>query len=395
MKMDNGKLKERNRKLSIINFQLSTIFELSTFMAFVKKEFYHVLRDKRTLLILIGIPIFQIILFGFALTNEIKNSKIVICDYANDRASQQITRKLRENDNFEIQETLMSHKQIEEAFKAENIKLAIVFPVNFNSDLLHLNHAQVQIIADASDPNTANTLTNYATSIIRDYQLEMLSNSAVPLRIIPEVRMLYNPELKGPTNFVPGVMALVLMLVCVMMTSVSIVREKETGTMEILLVSPMSPVLVVISKAIPYLFLSIVNLIVILLLSVTLLEMPINGSITLLFAESILLIITALSLGLLISNIAQSQQSAMLISMMGMMVPTMLFTGFMFPIENMPVPLQLICNIVPSKWYYTIVKSIMIKGLGFSAIWKETLVLAGMTGLLLLVSFKKFKTRLE
>ncbi|MDR2146476.1 MAG: ABC transporter permease [Tannerella sp.] len=368
---------------------------MTQFLSFVKKEFYHIFRDKKTLLILIGLPIVQIVLFGFALTNEIKNSKIVICDYAKDEASQRIIGKLGASRNFNIQQTLLSHLQIEKAFKAGNIKLAIIFPANFNNDRLHLHQAQIQIIADASDPNTANTLTNYASAIILDYQQELMQNTAIPFRIVPEIRMLYNPELKGATNFVPGVMALVLMLVCVMMTSVSIVREKEMGTMEVLLVSPFNPFLVIISKVIPYLFLSIINLCIILILSVTLLDMPINGSILLLFAESILLIFTALALGIFISTTAQSQQSAMLISLMGMLLPTLLFTGFMFPIENMPVPLQVVSHIVPARWYYIIVKSVMIKGLGFSAIWKETLILFGMACLLLAVSFKKFKIRLS
>ncbi len=367
---------------------------MKQFLTFVRKEFYHVFRDSKTLLMLFGLPIVQIVLFGFALTNEIKNSKIAICDYAKDEASQQIINKLAASNNFEIEEVLMDAAQIEQAFKAGSIKMAVVFPVNFNKDLLHFNRTQIQVIADASDPNTASTLVNYVNIIVNDYQQELIQQTNIPLRIVPEMRMLYNPELKGATNFVPGVMALVLMLVCVLMTSVSIVKEKEHGTMEILLVSPINPFLFIISKAVPYLFLSIVNLVVILILSVTLLDMPINGSIVLLIAESILLIITALSLGLLISNVTQSQQAAMLISMMGMLVPTMLFTGFMFPLENMPLPLQIIANAVPSKWYYTIVKSIMIKGLGFSAIWKETLVLFGMTCFLLVVSFKKFKTRL-
>ena len=189
--------------------------------------------------------------------------------------------------------------------------------------------------------------------------------------------MLYNPQLKGAPNFVPGVMALVLMLVCVMMTAISIVKEKETGTMEVLLVSPFKPILVIFSKAIPYLLLSLVNVTTILLLSVLCSNLPINGSILLLFAESVLFIITCLTLGIFISIKTSSQQVAMLISLMGMLLPTMLFSGFMFPIENMPVPLQVISNIIPSKWYYIIVKSIMIKGLGFSAIWKETLILFG------------------
>lgn len=367
---------------------------MKQFLSFVRKEFYHVFRDSKTLLMLFGLPIVLIVLFGFAVTNEIKNARIVVCDYAKDPASQEIINRLSANRTFHLNRVLLDHTQIAAAFKKEDIKLAVIFPANFNKELLHANKAQVQLIADASDPNTASTLTQYATAIIMEYQRQLVQSNNIPYTITPEVRMLYNPELKGVTNFVPGIMALVLMLVCVLMTSVSIVREKERGTMEVLLVSPFNPVMVIIAKAIPYLFLSIVNLSIILVLSVTLLGMPVNGSILLLFAESILLIITALSLGLLISNVTQSQQSAMLISMMGMLVPTMLFTGFMFPIENMPVPLQVICNIIPSKWYYTIVKSIMIKGLGFGAIWKETLVLFGMTCLLLVISFKKFKIRL-
>lgn len=367
---------------------------MKQFSAFIKKEFYHVFRDGKTLLMLFGMPVIMIVLFGFALTNEIRNAKIIICDYAQDVASQQIINRLKANKTFELEKSIINHTQIEEEFRKDNIKLVIVFPENFNNDLLHVNKAQIQIIADASDPNTAATLTTYAQSVIMEYQQELTKNSPIPYAIIPEVRMLYNPELKGATNFVPGVMALVLSLICVLMTAVSIVKEKEMGTMEILLVSPLNPFLVIISKAIPYFVLSLINLTAILLLSVTLLDMPINGSLVLLYAESSLLILCALSLGLLISNTAQSQQSAMLLSMLGMMVPTMLFTGFMFPLENMPVPLQIFANIFPSKWYYIIIKSIMIKGLGFSAIWKETLILALTTCFLLLVSMKKFKIRL-
>jgi len=368
---------------------------MKQFITFVKKEFRHVFRDPKTLLILFGLPIVQITLFGFALSNEIKNSKIVVCDYAKDEMSTQIIAKLEASNNFEVERYLMSSREIDEAFKRGTIKMAIVFPQNFAHDLAHQNAAQIQIITDASDPNTATTLTNYANSIIRDFQLQASKGAAIPYSIQPEVRMLYNPELKGATNFVPGVMSLVLMLVCVLMTSVSIVREKELGTMEVLLVSPFNPILVILSKATPYFILSMLNVGLILVMSVYMLDMPINGSLLLLFAESALLIITSLSLGLLISNSTNSQQTAMLISLMGMMIPVMLFTGFMFPIENMPLPLQYVSNIIPSKWYYIIVKSIMIKGLGFGAIWKETLILVGMTVFLLFLSLRKFKTRLE
>lgn len=367
---------------------------MKQFSSFVKKEFYHVFRDGKTLIMLFGIPVTLIVLFGFAVTNEIKNAKIVVCDYANDPASHEIINKLEVNETFHLSKALLSHLQIEESFKKENIKLVVVFPANFYHDLLHLNKAQVQIIADGSDPNTANTLTNYAKAVIMQYQQELGENNNIPYAITPETRMLYNPELKGAVNFVPGIMALILMLVCVLMTSISIVREKEMGTMEVLLVSPFNPLMVVISKAIPYLALSLVNLAVILILSFTILGLPVNGSIMLLTAETILLILCALSLGLMISNITQTQQNAMLMSLLGLMLPTMLFTGFLFPLESMPKALQIFSNIVPAKWYYIIVKSIMVKGLGFSAIWKETLILFGTTCFFLIISLKKFKIRL-
>lgn len=367
---------------------------MKQFLVFIRKEFYHVFRDPKTLLLLFGMPIAQIVLFGFALTNEIKNANIVICDYANDNASHRIINKIEASKDFEIQKEILGHQQIEDAFKTGTIKLAIVFPVNFNHDLQHLNKAQIQLIADASDPNTANTLTSYATNVILSYQKEIMHPNVTPLQINTSVRLIYNPELKGVFNFVPGVMALVLLLVCVLMTSVSIVREKEMGTMEVLLVSPFNPILVILSKAVPYFLLSLLNLTVILILSTQLLGMPINGSILLLYFESSLLILCALALGLLISNSTESQQVAMLISLMGMLLPTILLTGFMFPLENMPKPLQLIANLLPSKWYYITIKSIMIKGLGISSIWKETLILAGMTLFLLVLSIRKFKIRL-
>lgn len=367
---------------------------MKQFITFVKKEFAHVLRDRKTLLILFGLPIVQILIFGFAMTNEVKNSTIVVADYAKDIVSQQLITKIEASQYFEIERSLMSHSEIEAAFKTGKIKMAIIFPENFNHDLLHENKAQLQVIADATDPNQATTLTNYLSAVVADYQQELNTGNSIPMQIIPETRMLYNPQLKGVHNFVPGVMALVLMLVCVMMTAISIVREKEIGTMEILLVSPFKPLLVIVSKAVPYLILSLVNVVTILLLSVFVLDLPVNGSVILLFAESTLFIITSLALGLLISVRTQSQQIAMLISLMGMLLPTLLFSGFMFPIENMPWPLQIISNAVPAKWFYIIVKSIMIKGLGFAAIWKETLILLGITLFLVAVSLKNFKIRL-
>jgi len=367
---------------------------MKQFFIFVYKEWLHIWRDRRTLVILIWMPIVQIILYGFALTNEVKNSMIAVYDQSNDESTTKIIHEIDGSRYFEVIKYLHSYKEIGATFRQGKIRLAVIFPANFQKDLLQKNTAQIQLIADASDPNTANTLTNYATAIINDYQKRLNQNQQLPYTIKTQLRMLYNPELKSAYNFVPGVMALVLMLVCAMMTSIAIVREKELGTMEVILVSPLKPFRIIIAKTIPYLAVSIFNIACILLLSVYVLGVPINGSLVLLIGESILFTITALSIGILISNSTKTQQTAMFTSMLSLFLPTLLFSGFLFPIENMPVPLQILSNIVPAKWYYIIVESVMIKGLGFAAVWKETMILVVMTLILLGISIKNFKIRL-
>ncbi|MEP7258024.1 MAG: ABC transporter permease, partial [Flavitalea sp.] len=307
---------------------------MKQFLSLVKKEFYHILRDRQTMFILLGMPIVQIILFGFALTNEVKNAKIAVLDNSKDISTISITEEVAASRYFDIEKNLSSYNEIESAFREGKIKMAMVFPQHFHADLVHFNKAQVQLVADASDPNTANTLTNYAAAIILDYQRRITDNKKLPYTINPEVRMLYNPQLKGAYSMVPGVMAMVLMLVCTMMTAITIVREKELGTMEALLVSPVQPLKIILAKAVPYLLLSIVNIASILLLSVFVLEVPINGSLTLLTFESILFTLTCLAFGLLISTSTESQQTAMFISLTGMFLPTVMLSGFMFPIEN-------------------------------------------------------------
>jgi len=368
---------------------------MKQFLFFIQKEFYHVWRDKRTLFILFGMPVMQILIFGFALTNEVKNSRLAIVDMARDNTSRAIIDKIAASRYFDLEKYLSDPAEIEATFKTGKVKLAVVFPSNFEYQLTHGGQASIQLIADATDPNVATTLANYASGIIMDYQAGLGATQALPLTIQTEIRMLYNPQLKGAYNFVPGVMAMVLMLVCAMMTSISIVKEKEMGTMEVILVSPIVPIRVVIAKMIPYFILSAVNIGSILLLSVFVLDVPIQGNLLLLISECLLFTITVLSLGLFISTIANSQQVAMLVSLMGLFLPTILLSGFMFPVENMPIVLQVISNIVPAKWFYYIVRAVMIKGLSFDYIWEETLILAGMTLFFMVVSVKKFKTRLE
>lgn len=367
---------------------------MKQFLSFIKKEFYHIWRDKRTMFILLGMPVVQIVIFGFALTNEVKNAKIAVLDNAKDETTASLSEQVNASRYFDIEKNLTSYKQVEEEFRKGKIKLAVVFPPQFGEDLKHFNKAQVQLIADAADPNTANQLTNYATAIIMDFQNRITQERKLPYTINTEMRMLYNPQLKGAFNFVPGVMAMVLLLVCTMMTAITIVREKEMGTMEIMLVSPMRPQLVVLAKAVPYLLLSTVNISSILLLSRFVLEVPINGSLLLLIFESILFTLVSLSLGLLISSRAESQQTAMFISLIGMFLPTIMLSGFMFPVENMPLPLRVISNIVPAKWFFIVVKSVMIKGVGLHVVWKETLILGGMMLFFLTMAIKRFKIRL-
>jgi ABC-2 type transport system permease protein len=363
-------------------------------ITFIQKEFHHILRDTRSMLVLIGLPIVQLLIFGFAITTEVRNANIAILDNSKDEITQDIITKIESSQYFDIDRAITTNEQIEKSFKTGNIKLAIVFQPNFQNELSHSNKAQLQIIADATDPNQATTLTNYISSIVMDYQNEMNQQNKLPYTIKTEIRMLYNPQLKGAYTSVPGVMGMILLLISAMMTSIAIVREKELGTMEIILVSPMKPWLVVISKVIPYFIISLINVATILILSVFVLGLPIEGSLFLLIGSTIIYIFCALSLGILISTITETQQAAMLISLLGLMLPVVMLSGYAFPIANMPTILQVLSNLVPAKWYIVIVKSVMIKGIGIEQIWKELLILLAMTGTFLIISIKRFKIRL-
>ncbi len=364
-------------------------------LPFIYKEFLHVFRDRRVLLILFGMPVVQVILFGFALSNEIKNTKIALFDHDKTSASQQLSQKINENQYFDIAENLTSSKEFENSFKSGDIRLVVNIPEGFSENLNNGQKTSIQLIADGTDINLANQISSYLGNIITSFYAEHQMVASQSYSVTPEIRMFYNPQLKGAPNFVPGVMAMVLLIVCVMMTAIAIVKEKETGTMEILLVSPMKPAYIIISKAVPYFVISVLILTAIITLSVTLLDMPVNGSLLLLYFVSFIYIMTSLFLGILISIQSKTQQQAMLLSLMGMMLPTLILSGYMFPVENMPKPLQIMSNIVPATWYYKMIKNIMIKGTGLEEIWRQLLVLTGMMLLLFTISMKKFKKRLE
>lgn len=340
-------------------------------------------------MILLGMPVLQIILFGFAITTELNHSRVAVLDPSKDAVTTRITERIDENRYFSVVKELSSASDIETVFRHDEADIVVAFTPDFDANL-STGEAGIQLVVDATDPNTGNMMAGYVQGIVG--QALQSGTQSSP---IVQTHLLFNPQMKSAYNFVPGVMGLILMLICAMMTSISIVREKETGTMEVLLVSPIRPIFIILAKAVPYLVLSCVNLATILLLSVYVLHVPVEGSLWTLSFLSLLLIAVALSLGLLISCVVQNQVAAMIVSGMGLMMPVMLLSGMIFPIESMPAVLQWISNIIPARWYIQAVKKVMIEGLGMAAVWHEALILSGMAALLVGLSLKKFKERLE
>ena len=322
---------------------------MKQFIAFVRKEFYHIFRDRRTMLILLGMPVIQIILFGFAITTEVKNVRLAVLDPSNDVMTRKIIDKLDASEYFTVARRFHSPQEMDLAFRKNVVDMALVFGEHF-TDGLYSGDARVQLVVDATDPNMSTTQMNYAAGIIAAAGQEMLPPNISMGRLAPDIKLLYNPQMKSAYNFVPGVMGLILMLICAMMTSISIVREKETGTMEILLVSPVKPLFIILAKAVPYFVLSFVNLITILLLSVFVLDVPVVGSLFWLVIVSLLFIFVSLSLGLLISSVTRTQVAAMLASGLILMMPTMVLSGMIFPVESMPLVLQIISDLIPARW---------------------------------------------
>lgn len=369
---------------------------MSSFRGFIIKEFKQIYRDTRTLLVLFGMPVIMLVLFGFAIRNEVDNVKIAVLDFSRDEVTREITQKLSASPSFELSAYLNTYDEVRDIFKTGEIKEVVVFENDFGRKLVRDRVANVQIITDATDPNLANIVQSYTSNILRDYISGRNSQLQVETSgIIPEIRMMYNPELKSVNLFVPGIIAVILMLVSALMTSISITREKEMGNMEILLVSPLKPIHIILGKVLPYLALSIANVVVILVLARFIFKVPFEGSYLFFFLEASLFIMTALSLGVLISSSANNQQTAMMVSLAGLLLPTVLLSGFIFPVESMPVPLQVISHAIPAKWFLIIVRDIMLKGSGILLLWEETIILLGITILLIGISLKKFKVRLQ
>lgn len=364
--------------------------------AFIQKEFRHIFRDRRTTLIVLVMPIVQIILFGFAISTEVHNAVVDVVGDSGDPVVRNIIDRIDNNKYLSIGEFHNSPSEAEVRIRKGKAKAFLYFESDFDKKFSSQGKAVIQIVSDGSDPNSAQIVMNYIKGVLQSSQVEfserMFGVGATSMR--PNVQLMYNPAMNSSYNFVPGVMGLILMLICSMMTAVSIVEEKEMGTMELVLVSPVKPFWIILSKLIPYLFLSLINFVSVLLLAHYVMEVPIRGSLTLLSFSALIFVGSSLGLGLLVSVISKTQQTAMLLCGMGLTMPTMLLSGIIFPCESMPVALQALSDVIPAKWFIIIVKKIMIQGVGLQEIAKELTVLSGMAVFLLWVSVKNFKTRL-
>ncbi len=351
---------------------------MKQFISFVIKEARHILRDKRTMLILFGMPVMMMLIFGFAITTDVKNVRTVVVTSHWNHLTQQAVDRLRASEYFTITQTAATPKEAERLIRHQKADLAIVFSNDFG-----VRNAEAQFIVDGADPNMSQQWTTYAQQVMLNPDTSILNT-----------KMLYNPQMKSAYNFVPAIMGMLLMLVCAMMTSISVVREKEKGTMELLLVSPARPLMVIIAKAVPYLILAFVILCVILLMARYVLGVPLAGSLFWIIAVSIIYILLALSLGLLISNVAQTQLIALLLSAMVLLMPVVMLSGMLFPVESMPQILQWVAAVMPPRYYIQAMRKLMIMGVSINEVAKEVTILIGMTAFLLTIALAKFKVRL-
>ncbi|MDX1672181.1 MAG: ABC transporter permease [Balneolaceae bacterium] len=369
---------------------------MHSFKGFVIKEFKQIYRDKRTVVVLFGMPVIMMILFGFAIRNEVENAQVKIFDPSKDEVTRQIIEKIDASNYFTVVGSLQQLDHTGQLFREGMIDEVIAFETDFARKLKRGEAPRVQIITDASNPNLAQLTQDYTAAIIADFTSAYGTGPGIQIStVVPHVTMLFNPELESANLFVPGLIAVILMLISALMTSISITREKEMGNMEILLVSPLKPYHIIIGKVMPYLVLSFINVVTILLLARWVFDVPFRGSYLFFTAEATLYIFTALALGVFISTRANNQQTAMMVALAGLLLPTVLLSGFIFPIPSMPLVLQWFSNIIPAKWFLVIVRSIMLKGTGLQFLWVETLVLAGMTLFFIAMSLKSFKERLE
>ncbi len=359
----------------------------------LKKEFIHIFRDKITLFLVLAMPIALVLLFGFTISSEIRNAKISVLDQANDSQSKQLCKKLSASGYFQIVSYPSSEQEADSDFKLKNIKLALVIPSHFEESLSREHSATLQVINDVSDLNVASILNNYVRAVVHDFESDYNATTGMSQNFTINTKMLYNPTSNSVYMFVPGIITLIMILVTALMTSITLAREKETGTMRMLLITPVSKIHIIIGKVIPYMIISFLSTIIILVISVLVFKMPINGSIPFLLFLCVIFMMTAASFGMLISSVSTSQLDAMMITMMGLFLPTVLLSGFLFPLNSMPLFFQWLANIFPAKWFILAIKDVMIKGSGFLDIWRYMLVLFLMAVVFITFSIKQLDKR--
>ena len=367
---------------------------MSALRGLLLKETFHILRDRRTLAVLILLPIVQVILFGYAIRTDVKDVRLAIVDPLPDETTVELRNRFTAGGTFRTVAVLPTARALEPLFQTDSAQVAIVFPVGFGSRIASGESAELLIITDAAEPNTGSARQNFVTAVIQQYERDQ-RRRAGGIRIVPEARARFNPTRESANLFVPGLMTMVLNIIAALMTALSITREKETGTMEALLVSPLRPWEIIVGKVAPYLVIGFISVLTVLAEAYLIFDVPIHGSLVLLLAEGLLFILVALSMGILISARTSSQRVAMMGALLATMLPTQMLSGFIFPLESMPAPLQVISNIVPGKWFVLIARGIMLKGVGLEHLWQETLVLGGMALFLLVASTRSFKVRLQ
>jgi ABC-2 type transport system permease protein len=360
----------------------------------LRKETYHILRDRRTLAVLIFMPIVQVILFGFSIRTDVRDVRLAIVDPSPDAATLAIRDRFNASGVFRTVAVAARLSDLDALFKSDTVQVAVAFEPEFGRRLASGQPARILVTTDATEPNSGTARQFYVDAVIQGYEAEQPRGAGM-VRIVPQARSRFNPTRASTNLFVPGLMAMVLMIIAALMTALSLTREKETGTMEALLVSPLRPWQIIIGKVAPYLGIGFVSVLMVLVVARVVFSVPMRGSLTLLLAEGTLFILVALSLGILVSARTSSQRVAMLGALMGTMLPTQMLSGFVFPIESMPTVLQWVTLIVPARWFVTIARGIMLKGVGITYLWRETLVLVAMTLVLLAASARSFKVRLQ
>lgn len=362
-------------------------------VAFMVKEMRHLLRDRQTLAILLLLPLAQVILFGFALRTDVNEIRLAIVDPTPDAQTLAIRGRFAGNGRFRLLDAARSLDAVEPDFRQSAADVAIVFPPNFSDQLASGVPTRIEVVSDASDPNAGTTMQSYVSAVIASWQAD-LSVASGGVQIVPQVRMRFNPSLQSVNLFVPGLIALVVMMVSALMTAISLSREMERGSLEILLVSPLHPWQIIVGKVVPYLVLAFANVATALLSAWVVFHVPFRGSLLLLLGASTLYALVGLALGVLIAALTTSQRAAMMAAMLGTMLPTVMLSGMVFPVASMPVPLQLLSRIIPARWFVVVVRGIMLKGAGLAELWQELAILTVILLVLLVAATRSFKTRL-